>query len=66
MLRFDDITWIVPLPTTLPRARALISVIVIFVPQAVTVPKSFVEQLRVIAPGAVKFAVPPLTFAAAT
>ena len=47
----------------LPRVRALVSVIVIFVPLAVTVPKLFVALLRVILPAEpvpdeTKFAVP--------
>ena len=52
----------------LPRVRALVSAIVMFVPQAVTVPKSFVALLSVIFPAVpvpelVKLAVPVETFA---
>ena len=47
----------------LPRVRSLVSVIVIFVPLAVTVPKSFVALFSVILPAVpvpeeTKFAVP--------
>ena len=53
----------------LPNVRALVSVMVIFVPQAVTVPKLFVALFSVILPTVpipelVKLAVPLETFAA--
>ena len=52
-----------PLPVILPRVSALVSVIVIFVPLAVTIPKSFVALSSVIFPAVpepddTKFAVP--------
>ena len=58
-----------PLPAMLPNVRALVSVMVIFVPQAVTVPKLFVALFSVILPTVpipelVKLAVPLETFAA--
>ena len=58
-----------PLPAMLPNVRALVSVMVIFVPQAVTVPKLFVALFSVILPTGpipelVKLAVPLETFAA--
>ena len=63
IVTFWAVIWIVPLPAMLPSVRALVSVMVIFVPLAVTEPKSFVALPSVIFPAVpepdvTKFAVP--------